>query len=105
TVGGGECVRLFTGSPLTAGADAVVMQEDARSEGIRVEILDAVKAWENVRFRGEDVKARSVVGSRGDRIAAQQVALFSACGVSEVAVVRRLRVAILATGDELKGPG
>src|SRR5256885_1483185 len=55
----GACVRLFTGSPLPRGADAIVMQEDTRVDPAKpneILILDSVKPWENVRFRGEDIK-------------------------------------------------
>ena len=59
---------MFTGAPLPAGADAVVMQEDTRADAAgaeRILVLDAVKPWENVRFRGEDVRAgEPVVAAR-----------------------------------------
>lgn len=101
----GQCARIFTGSPLPAGADAVVMQEDARAELPRVEILDAVKPWENIRFRGEDVKQGAAIAQSGSRLNAQTSALLSACGVAEISARRLLRVAVLATGNELKNPG
>jgi molybdopterin molybdotransferase len=105
TIGAGQCARIFTGSPLPAGADAVVMQEDTHAELPKVHILDAVKPWENIRFRGEDVKEGSLIARRGDRVTPQTAALLSACGVSQVRAKRRLRVAVLATGNELKEPG
>jgi molybdopterin molybdotransferase len=101
----GQCARIFTGSPLPAGADAVVMQEDTRAELPKVFILDAVKPWENIRFRGEDVKQGSVIARSGDRVTAQMAALLSACGIPEVTAKRRLKVAIVATGSELKEAG
>lgn len=101
----GQCARIFTGSPLPPGADAVVMQEDTRAELPRVQILDAVKPWENVRFRGEDVKQGAVIARAGTRVEAQTGALLSACGVAHVAAMRRPKLAVLATGDELKPPG
>ena len=61
-VGAGECVRIFTGSPMPAGANAVVMQEDTRVDGSTVEITDGVKPFEHVRLRGEDVKAGECIG-------------------------------------------
>lgn len=104
-INAGQCARIFTGSPLPAGADAVVMQEDTRAELPKVHILDAVKPWENIRFRGEDVKEGSSIARRGDRVTPQMAALFSACGVSQVTMKRRVKVAVLATGNELKEPG
>ena len=101
----GQCARIFTGSSLPRGSDAVVMQEDSRADLPRVQIFDAVKPWENIRFRGEDVKQGAVIASVGSRLNPQTAALLSACGVAEVAVSRRPRVAILATGNELKPPG
>jgi molybdopterin molybdotransferase len=104
-IGPAQCARIFTGSPLPAGTDAIVMQEDSRADLPRVEIFDPVKAWENVRFRGEDVKKGAVIASAGARINAQVAGLLSACGVAEVKVKRRVRIAILATGNELREPG
>jgi molybdopterin molybdotransferase len=101
----GECARIFTGSPLPAGADAVVMQEDTRATADSVEILDAVKPWENIRFRGEDAKEGARIASTGAKVTPQLAALMSACGVAELKAKRRLRVSILATGNELKEPG
>jgi molybdopterin molybdotransferase len=101
----GQCARIFTGSPLPAGADGVVMQEDARAKLPHVEIFDAVKPWENVRFKGEDVKQGAMVAQSGSRLNAQTSALLSACGVAEITVKRRIRVAILATGNELRNSG
>ena len=105
TIGAGQCARIFTGSPLPLGADAVVMQEDTRAELPKVQILDAVKPWENIRFRGEDVKMGSLIARNGDRVTPQMAALLSACGVSQIKMKRRVRVAVLATGNELKEPG
>src|SRR5436190_1250605 len=52
----GTCVRIFTGSPLPSGADAVVMQEDTHATGDVIEVLDGVRPWENVRLVGQDIK-------------------------------------------------
>jgi molybdopterin molybdotransferase len=101
----GQCARIFTGSPMPAGADAVVMQEDTRVEGDRITILDPVKPWENVRFRGEDVKQGALIANRGEKITASLLGLLGACGVGEASVHRQVRVAILATGSELRSPG
>ena len=83
----------------------MVMQEDARAQMPRVEILDAVKPWENIRFRGEDVKQGAIIAPGGSRLNDRSAALLAACGVAEISVRRRLRVAVLATGNELKNPG
>src|SRR4051812_25930995 len=101
----GQSVRVFTGSPLPAGADAVVMQEDTSETGSdAVSVLDTVKPWENIRFRGEDVKQGATVLAQGEVIGAGAVGLLGALGMAEVPVFRRPRVAVLATGSELEEP-
>ncbi len=104
----GRCVRVFTGSALPAGADAVVMREDTRVDSSRpgeVLVMDATKPWENVRFRGEDVKQGAVVLVAGDALSATRQGLLAALGVNEVAVRRQPVVGLLATGSELLEAG
>jgi molybdopterin molybdotransferase len=100
----GTCVRLFTGSPLPEGADTVVMQEDTRVNTANpgeVRFIDAVRPWENVRLRGEDVKCGTVLVQGGDRLTAGRLALLAAAGVEDVRVGRRPTTGVLATGSEL----
>ena len=99
------CVRIFTGSPLPQGADAVVMQEDTRADGDFIEVLDAVKPWENVRLTGEDVKCGGVVARAGERLAVPLLAVLGAVGVTTVSVARQPVVGILSTGNELVEAG
>jgi molybdopterin molybdotransferase len=104
----GDCVRLFTGSPLPAGADAVVMQEDTRLEpGVpgEVLVLEGVKPWENIRFRGGDVKRGALVAEAGQRVNAGLLSLLGALGLPEVSAGRQPVVGLLATGSELREPG
>jgi len=104
----GACVRLFTGSPLPAGADAVVMQEDTQSDPARpteIHILDPVKPWENVRFHGEDIKPGPSLVTKGQELTPARLGLLAATGCAEVSVFRQPLVGILATGSELKEPG
>lgn len=101
----GTCVRIFTGSPVPAGADAVVMQEDTRASGDQIAVLDGVKPWENIRLCGEDVKAGSVLATSGTRVTAAVQAVIGATGVSHVRVGRRPLIGLLATGSELKEAG
>jgi molybdopterin molybdotransferase len=103
----GHCIRIFTGSPVPAGADAVVMQEDTKVDNARlneVQILDPARPWENIRFHGEDVKHGAVIVDPGTRLGAAHVGLLSATGIAQVTVNRRPIVALLATGSELKEP-
>ncbi len=101
TVEKGTCVRLFTGSPLPAGADAVVMQEDARASGDSIAILDAVKPWENVRLAGEDVKRGETVAESGECLTAARLALCGALGLERLRVGARPVLGVLGTGNEL----
>lgn len=104
----GTCVRIFTGSPLPRGTDAVVMQEDTRVAPERPEevlILEGVKPWENVRFRGEDVKAGATLVRAGEKMTAGRLALLAAAGASPIEVGRQPRLALIATGTELREPG
>ena len=96
------CVRIFTGAPIPRGADAVVMQEDTRQVGDQVHILDSVRAWENVRFKGEDIRSGNVVLTAGRHLNSAALGLIAALGINTLQVGRRPRLTILATGDELK---
>ncbi len=104
----GTCVRLFTGSPLPEGADAVVMQEDTRPDPSRpdtVWFLQAVRPWENVRLRGEDVKRGTTLVAAGDRLTFGRIGLLAAAGLAGLCVSRQPRVGLLATGSELAESG
>ncbi len=108
TVPAGRCVRVFTGSMLPPGADAVVMQEDTRVDDAApdtVRVLDAAKPWENVRFLGEDVKRGTVIVRAGDRLTPGRIGVLAACGVARLAVFRRPVIGLLATGSELLEAG
>ncbi len=97
----GEAVRVSTGSPLPNGANAVVMLEYANEFDGYVEVCKAVTPWENVSRRGEDVRAGEVVLKRGEVIQPQDVGLLSALGISSVRVLKKPRVGIISTGNEL----
>jgi molybdopterin molybdotransferase len=108
SVAPGCCVRVFTGSPLPQGADAVVMQEDTKADSTEpdsIQVLDRVRPWENVRLRGEDVKAGAALIEAGERIGAASIGLLSATGLATIVVGRRPVVGILATGSELADAG
>ena len=108
-VGAGTCVRVFTGSALPRGADAVVMQEDTRSEEgtepSQVWVLSAAKPWENVRLKGEDIKRGATLVEAGEQFSAGRVGLLAAAAMAEVSAGRRPVVGLLATGSELREPG
>jgi molybdopterin molybdotransferase len=103
----GQAVRITTGAPLPAGADAVLMAEFARAESgaHRVQALAPVEPGKHVIRVGEDVRRGSVVLPAGRRLRPQDIGLLASIGAAVVSVVRRPRVAILATGNELLPPG
>ncbi|MDQ2101357.1 molybdopterin molybdotransferase MoeA [Azospirillum isscasi] len=105
TVGAGEAVRIFTGAPLPAGADAVVMQEDCEDAGDHVRVGHAVPAGRFVRPAGLDFSAGEEVLPEGRRLTARDVALAAGANLPWLRVRRRPRVAVLATGDEIALPG
>ncbi|MBS0212378.1 MAG: molybdopterin molybdotransferase MoeA [Proteobacteria bacterium] len=104
-VGAGECLRITTGAPLPAGADAVELKENVRVEGDRVHLPSALAVGRNVRRAGEDVRAGDVLLRAGMRLHAAQASLAAAVGKAELAVAQRPAVAVFTTGDELREPG
>lgn len=103
---GETSMRVFTGSAMPTGADAVVMQEDTIEAGPdEIAILEPVKPYENVRLKGEDVRKGDVILREGTWVTPGLVALLGSLGVSELSVFRRLKVGLLATGSELQEPG
>jgi len=106
----GSVARIFTGAPLPAGADAVLMQEDTEVldevggvPQVRVLRTPQLGAW--VRRRGEDVVLGSAVLRAGQRLGPAELGLAASLGQAHLAVMRRVRVALLSTGDELVTPG
>jgi molybdopterin molybdotransferase len=102
-LGPGQAVRIFTGAPVPADADAVILQEDATHEGDRVRV-PAVENT-NIRPKGMDFAAGETLLAQGTRLDGVALALAAAAGVDPIAVARRPRVTVLATGDELAAPG
>ncbi len=97
--------RIFTGAFMPPGADAVVMQEQTRSEGDEVVIRHLPKPGEWVRRAGEDIARGGVVLSAGNRLSAQALGLAASVGAAHLKVKPRVRVACFFTGDELVMPG
>jgi molybdopterin molybdotransferase len=104
-VGPGQAVRLFTGSMVPAGADAILLQEDAAREADRVTVREAVRAGRHIRRKGQDFVAGDTVIPADRRLTARDVGLAAAANHPWISVRRRPRVAILATGDEVAMPG
>ncbi|WOJ89451.1 molybdopterin molybdotransferase MoeA [Methylocapsa polymorpha] len=104
-LGARETVRIFTGAPVPDGADAILIQEDARAEAGLIEPLRSVGEGAYVRPKGLDFVEGEVLLLRGRHLGPNEIALAAAMNHAELAVTRRPRVGILATGDELVAPG
>lgn len=106
-VGAGECVRIFTGASLPEGADTVVIQEEAEHQGdtVSLTIKNPLNPGANVRFRGEELARGDALLAAGRVLGPADIGLLAVAGCRDVSVLRRLRVALIATGDELAEPG
>lgn len=101
----GTAARIFTGAMIPPGADAVVMQEQCEAAADVVTVKHVPKAGEWIRRTGEDIRAGSTILAAGIRLRAQELGLAASVGVAHLPVVRRPRIAVFFTGDELAMPG
>lgn len=101
----GQCIRIMTGAVIPVGTDAVIMQEQTVVNEQAVTITKPVKLDANIRRAGEDIAQQQVVFTAGHRLNAIDLGLLASLGCAQVDVWRKLKVAILATGDELTYPG
>jgi len=104
-VGPGEAIRIMTGAPVPPGADAIAPIEDVEEGGDAITLRAAVRPGAHVRRRGEDLRAGEVALAAGTVVGPGEVSVIASAGRVAVPVVRRARVAILSTGDELVEPG
>jgi molybdopterin molybdotransferase len=110
-LGAGEAFRIFTGGALPEGADSVIPQENVSVDGEAIVVSHPVKAGDFVRPRGEDMRAGDGVLERGRMLGPAEMGLLAALGRSQLRVLRRPRVGVLSTGDEIvdlgghPGPG
>ena len=104
-VGPGQAVRVMTGAPIPEGADAVVMAEVCSEREGRVELTEAVSPGKNVGAVGEDIRAGDLVLETGRRLRPQDAGLLASIGVARPRCVRRPRVQLVVTGDELLPAG
>ncbi|WP_027611710.1 gephyrin-like molybdotransferase Glp [Pseudomonas sp. URIL14HWK12:I6] len=102
----GTCARIFTGAPLPPGATCVEMQENVEVlEDGRVRFLQPLKAGQNIRAQGQENRVGDILLRAGKRLGPFELAVAAGQGLAQVHVVRRPRVALLSTGDELVEPG
>ncbi len=100
-----SAARIFTGASVPPGADTVVMQEHCEEADGAVRILKLPDQGANIRRQGQDLTTGQKVLSSGQRLRAQDLGLAASLGIARVAVYRRLKVAVMSTGDELREPG
>ncbi len=101
----GQCIRIMTGAKMPDSCDSVEMQENCQVDGDKVTFLKDKKYGSHVRNAGEDIQLGQQVLSKGHRLTPVDIGVLASLGVPTVRVFRKLKVALIATGDELKLPG
>ncbi len=99
------CVRIMTGAAVPAGCDAVVMQEETEQTDDGVRFTASVRAGQNIRRTGEDIRLGETVFAAGQKLSAAELPVLASLGIAEIGVIRKVRVALFSTGDELQLPG
>jgi molybdopterin molybdotransferase len=105
SVGPGEAIRIYTGALIPRYADAVIMQEEVDADENSIVVREAVSRGENVRVRGGDLAEGQKMASKGTLLTGPRLAAIASQGMSELPVFKRPRVAIIATGSELRSQG
>ncbi|MHA6299126.1 molybdopterin molybdotransferase MoeA [Devosia sp. CAU 1758] len=105
SVGPGQAVRIFTGAPVPAGADTVIMQEEAVREGDRVRFTAPARPGHSIRSKGNDFSTGQVLVAAGTRLTPMQIAVAAAANAASLSVACRPHLHLMATGDELVLPG
>lgn len=101
----GQCIRIMTGAKIPTDCDTVEMQENCQVEGENIHFLEPRNYGDHVRLAGEDINQGQVVFAPGRRLSAIDIGVLASLGINELSVYRKLNVALIATGDELKALG
>ena len=102
----GTAARIFTGAPIPPGADTVVMQENTLAgNDSSIRIIEMPPVGANIRQQGQDITSENVMLQAGTRLRSQEMGLVASQGMSGISCFRKLKVALLSTGDELVEPG
>lgn len=102
----GQAVKIMTGAPTPIGGDTVIMREQAVQEGDFVRFPDAkIDVGQNVRMAGEDLSVGQAVFTQGTRIEAPEMGMMASLGFATCPVLRKVKVGIFSTGDEVQAPG
>ncbi len=105
TLESGQACRIFTGAAIPEGATAVAIQEDVHRTNNTILIGERVRYGDNIRLRGMDIKTGDRLANKGEYLSPFAIGWLAACGLAEVEVCRKIKVAIFSTGDELQDPG
>ncbi len=105
TVETGGAVRIMTGAPLPPGADSVIMVEDTAESDTRLEVRTSPKAGDNIRPKGQDLQAGQLVLKAGTLLGPAELGLVATVNKAKFRAVRRPRIAVVSTGDEIVEPG
>ncbi len=101
----GECIRIMTGAKMPECCDSVEMQENVKVAADQISFLEEKQLGSHVRNAGEDIRWGQHVLNQGHKLSAVDIGVLASLGIKEVIVYRKLKVALIATGDELKLPG
>ena len=101
----GECIRIMTGAAMPENTDTVIMQEHVQKDGGNILVDNTNKLGQNVRQAGEDIATGEVTLTRGNFISPAELGLLASVGISEVRVLKKIRIAFFSTGDELQPVG
>lgn len=105
TIQKGDCVRIMTGGQVPDGCDAIIMQENTTANGDVITINQTVREGEHIRRQGEDIKVGQTVLVKGRRLTSADIGSLAGLGCQKVSVYKKLSIALISTGDELKKPG
>ncbi len=101
----GQCIRIMTGAKMPKGCDTVEMQENCEVNETFITFLEPKKLGSNVRYTGENIVKEQVVFEQGRKLSAIDIGVLASLGVPQVEVYKKITVALISTGDELKLPG
>jgi len=101
----GSVARIFTGAPVPEGADAVIMQEVTELVGEEVRFNEVARPGQNIRQSGQDIRKGTTILSKGRNLRSQDIGLLASVGCGQVEVFKKLKIAVMSTGDELIEPG
>ena len=101
----GTAVKVLTGAEVPDGAEGIVSEEFTRSNGSEIQVMNTAEPGRNILFKGSDVKCGDTIARKGDRVTPGLLGLIAASGHSRLKVVKKPKIAIIATGDEVVAPG